>query len=77
VQQYEPVDGQMVPAGVLKKIRLWSKPSQLTLLAKHLKLLQEDAPKTIVNVQINVRTSLAEALQHAYGSSTGAVDRSG
>jgi phage terminase small subunit len=77
VQQYEQVGDQMVPAGVLKKIRLWSKPSQLTLLAKHLKLLQEDAPKTIVNVQINVRTSLAEALQHAYGSSSGTVDRAG
>jgi hypothetical protein len=52
----------------VKKVKLWDKPGQLALLAKHLKLLQEDVPQTVVNIQINVRTSLAEALQHAYGN---------
>lgn len=68
VQQYEYVDGVKVPTGTVKKVKLWDKPGQLALLAKHLKLLQEDVPQTVVNIQINVRTSLAEALQHAYGN---------
>ena len=63
---YEVIDGERVQTGVRKKVKLWNKPSQLTLLAKHLKLLQESQPAPIVNIQIVVRTSLAEALQHAY-----------
>ena len=70
VQQYTYHDGQKIPVGVLKKIKLWDKPSQLALLAKHLKLLHDETPNTIVNVQVNVSTSLAEALHHAYRDAT-------
>ena len=73
VQQYERVDGEKVPAAVLKKIRFWSKPSQLELLAKHLKLIGDDSSKTVVNVQVNVKTSLSEAFQRAYGNESRVV----
>lgn len=68
VQQYADVGGKKIPVGIAKKIRLWDKPGALTLLAKHLKLLQEEPAQNIVNVQINVRTSLAEALADAYNT---------
>ena len=67
-EQYDWIDGQKVPSGQLKKIRLWSKPENLTLLAKHLRLLQEESKDQTINIQINVNTSLAEALQRAYSS---------
>jgi phage terminase small subunit len=75
VQQYEYIDGEKVPAGVLKKIRLWDKPGQLTLLAKHLRLLNEQPANTVVNVQVNIKTTLSEAFQRAYG--TTGVDANG
>jgi phage terminase small subunit len=68
IQQYDYIDGEKVPAGVVKKIRLWDKPGQLTLLAKHLRLLNEQPANTVVNVQVNIKTSLNEAFQRAYGT---------
>jgi phage terminase small subunit len=50
----------------IKRVRFWSKPSQLDLLAKHLKLLV-DEPQTVVNVQLNVKMTLGEAFARAYG----------
>lgn len=68
-EQYDYVDGQKVLSGQLKKVRLWSKPDNLTLLAKHLRLLQEDTSKdTIINIQVNIKTSITEALARAYDS---------
>jgi phage terminase small subunit len=67
IEQYDWVDGEKVPAGVLKKIRLWSKPGQLDLLAKHLKLLREEKAETVVNVTVVVQ-SLSGALARAYGN---------
>jgi phage terminase small subunit len=67
IDQFDYIDGEKVPTGKLKKVRLWSKPEQLTLLAKHLRLLQDDTSKeTTVNIQVNIHTSLSEALTRAY-----------
>jgi phage terminase small subunit len=50
----------------IKRVRFWSKPSQLDLLARHLKLLG-DEPQTVVNVQLNMKMTLGEAFARAYG----------
>jgi phage terminase small subunit len=53
-------------AALIKKLRTWSKPGQLTLLARHLKLLHEEPAQSVVNILVNVQTSLEEALSRAY-----------
>lgn len=40
-EEYGVVDGDRIPIGLTKKIRLWNKTQNLTLLAKHLGLLRE------------------------------------
>lgn len=69
IESIERTTPEGLPAGITKKVHLWSKPSQLLLLAKHLRLLHEDkTPSTVINVTVAVQ-SLSGALTRAYSDS--------
>lgn len=60
VEQFEMVDGEKVPTGTVKKVRLWDKTKTLQDIGKHLKMFAE-----VVDINVNTSISIVSALDAA------------
>lgn len=60
VEQFEMVDGERVPTGVVKKVKMWDKTKTLQDIGKHLKMFAE-----VVDINVNTSISIVSALDEA------------
>lgn len=56
----EMIDGEKVPVGTLKKVKLWDKTKTLEALGRYLKMFREQ-----IDLNVNGRVSLVDALAEA------------
>lgn len=57
---FEEIDGEKVPVGEVKKVKLWDKTKTLQDIGKHLKMFAE-----VVDINVNTQISIVGAIEEA------------